>query len=127
MLKSRIESIDLLRGIVMILMALDHIRDYFHADAFLYDTTDLKQTSVILFFTRWITHYCAPVFVFLAGTSAFIVGSKKGKDKLSAFLVKRGLWLIILELTVVNFSWFYNIHFAFIPLIVIWALGVGMI
>jgi uncharacterized membrane protein len=123
----RIESIDLLRGFVMVLMALDHVRDYFHADAFLYDPLDLSKTSVILFFTRFITHYCAPVFVFLAGTSAYLVGVRKGKNELTEFLVKRGLWLIFLELTVINFAWFFNIHFYFIPLIVIWALGVGMI
>src|SRR3954466_8162615 len=109
MIKSnRIESIDLLRGIVMIFMALDHIRDYFHADAFLYDPLDLSKTSVILFFTRFITHYCAPVFVFLAGTSAYLVGVRKGKNELTEFLVKRGLWLIFLELTVINFAWFFN-------------------
>src|SRR6267154_3502658 len=123
----RIESIDLLRGAVMIIMALDHVRDYFHADAFLYNPTDLSQTNVWLFATRWITHFCAPVFVFLAGTSAFLIGSRKGKNELSAFLLKRGLWLILLDFTVINFAWFFNIHFSFIALTVIWALGIGMI
>lgn len=123
----RIESIDLLRGIVMIVMALDHIRDYFHADAFLYDPLDLSKTSVVLFFTRWITHYCAPVFMFLAGTSAFLVGIRKSKKELSIFLVQRGLWLIFLELVLINFGWFFNILFPIVPLIVIWAIGISMI
>jgi uncharacterized membrane protein len=124
---ARIGSIDLLRGFVMIIMALDHVRDYFHADAFLFNPLDLEKTSVILFFTRWITHFCAPVFVFLAGTSAFLVGSRKGKGELSAFLFKRGLWLLVLELTIINFAWFFNIQFSLITLTVIWALGMGMI
>jgi uncharacterized membrane protein len=128
MIKSqRIESIDLLRGIVMIFMALDHVRDYFHADAFLYNPTDLSKTSVILFFTRWITHFCAPVFIFLAGTSAFLIALRKSKKELSSFLVKRGLWLVFLELTIVNFAWFFNFQFSLITLFVIWALGIGMI
>jgi uncharacterized membrane protein len=123
----RIHSIDLLRGTVMIIMALDHVRDYFHRDAFLFDPLDLTQTNGALFFTRWITHLCAPVFVFLAGTSAFLVGSRKGKKELSSFLLKRGLWLIALEFTVVNFSWFFNIHFPLLILTVIWALGLSMV
>jgi uncharacterized membrane protein len=128
MIKSaRIESIDLLRGIVMIIMALDHVRDYFHADAFLYDPTDMSKTNVILFFTRWVTHFCAPVFIFLAGTSAFLIGLRKSKKELSEFLIKRGLWLVFLELTIVNFAWFFNFQFSLITLLVIWALGMGMI
>jgi uncharacterized membrane protein len=123
----RVQSIDLLRGFVMIIMALDHTRDYFHADAFLYNPLDLEKTNAALFTTRWITHLCAPVFVFLAGTSAFLVGSRKGKKELSSFLFKRGLWLLVLEFTVINFSWFFNIQFSFIALTVIWALGMGMI
>jgi uncharacterized membrane protein len=123
----RVESIDLLRGLVMILMALDHVRDYFHADAFLYNPLDLDKTSPALFATRWVTHFCAPVFVFLAGSSAYLVGLRKEKNELSMFLLKRGLWLLILEFTVINFSWFFNLSFDFIALTVIWALGMGMI
>jgi len=123
----RITSIDLLRGFIMIIMALDHVRDYFHSDAFLYDPLDLNKTSVVLFFTRWITHFCAPIFVMLAGTSAFLSGQRKTKKELAAFLVKRGIWLIILEETAINFSWFFNVHFTFFILGVIWVLGLSMI
>lgn len=123
----RIESIDILRGLVMIIMALDHVRDYFHEGAFLYDPLDLEKTTPLLFFTRWITHFCAPVFMFLAGTSAFIAGQKKSKKDLSVFLVKRGLWLIFLELVIVNFGWNFAITFPSVLFIVIWALGMSMI
>lgn len=125
--KNRVASIDLLRGTVMIIMALDHVRDYFHADAYLYDPLDLEKTTGILFFTRWITHFCAPVFMFLAGTSAFFVGQRKTKKALSAFLIKRGLWLILMELTLISFAWNFDIAFTNIYFIVIWALGVSMI
>lgn len=124
---ARVRSVDLLRGLVMIIMALDHVRDYFHADAFLYDPLDLEKTSVLLFFTRWITHFCAPVFMFLAGTSAFFVGQRKTKKELSVFLLKRGIWLVLLELTIVNFGWNFNFTFPNIYFIVIWALGISMI
>lgn len=123
----RITSIDLLRGLIMIIMALDHTRDYFNADAFLFDPLDLGKTSVSLFFTRWITHFCAPIFILLAGTSAFLSGRQKTKKELAVFLIKRGFWLIFLEMTVVNFSWFFNLHFSIFLFGVIWIIGVAMI
>ena len=123
----RIESIDLLRGLIMIIMALDHVRDYFHADAFVNDPLDLNTTTPLLYFTRWITHYCAPLFMFLSGTSAALVGQRKGKTYLTRFLLTRGLWLIFLELTVVCFAWFFNPTFTTQLLGVIWALGFSMI
>ena len=124
---TRIYSIDLLRGLVMIIMALDHVRDYFHAGAFVYDPLDLDKTSTVLFVTRWITHFCAPVFMFLAGTSAFLVGQKKTKKDLSLFLLKRGLWLVFIEIVITNFGWNFAITFPTILFIVIWALGISMI
>ena len=127
MQQKRITSIDLLRGLVMIIMALDHTRDYFHAGAFVNDPTDLHKTTLVLFFTRWVTHFCAPVFILLAGTSAFISGQKKTKKELSSFLLKRGLWLIFLGLTILNFGWYFDPHFSFINLQVIWALGACMV
>jgi uncharacterized membrane protein len=123
----RVESIDLLRGLIMIVMALDHVRDYFHAAAFTDDPLNLQTTTPILFFTRFITHYCAPLFMFLSGTSAALVGQRKGKAYLTRFLVTRGLWLIFIELTVVNFAWFFNPTFTTQLLGVIWALGWSMI
>ena len=123
----RIESIDLLRGLIMIIMAIDHVRDYFHAAAFTGDPLDLNTTTPILYFTRFITHYCAPLFMFLSGTSAALVGQRKGKAYLTRFLITRGLWLISLELTVVCFAWFFNPTFTTQLLGVIWALGWSMI
>src|SRR5215470_8966298 len=95
----RISSVDLLRGAVMIIMALDHTRDFFHYDAQLNNPLNLATTTPILFFTRWITHFCAPVFVFLSGTSAYLQSARKTKKELSIFLITRGLWLILMELT----------------------------
>jgi uncharacterized membrane protein len=125
--RSRIESIDLLRGIVMIIMALDHVRDYFHDKAFLYSPEDLSKTTVAIFFTRWITHFCAPVFVLLAGISANLYGEKKGKEALSFFLFTRGLWLVIAELFIVTLGWTFNPSYPFFNLQVIWATGISMI
>ena len=126
---SRIDSVDLLRGIVMIIMALDHARDFFHRDAVVFDPTDLTKTNIVLFFTRWVTHYCAPVFVFLAGTGVFLSLSRgKSRSWMSKFLITRGLWLIILELTIIRFAWAFNLDYAgFTVLQVIWVIGVSMI
>lgn len=125
--KQRVASIDFLRGAIMIIMALDHVRDYFHYASFQYDPLNLDKTSVFIFFTRWITHYCAPTFMFLSGVSAFLNGRKKTKKELSWFLFTRGLWLILLELTIVNFGWNFDIQFHSIFFITIWALGISMI
>lgn len=124
---TRIESIDLLRGIVIIIMAIDHVRGYFHADKFAFDATDLTKTNATIFFTRWITHFCAPAFVFLAGTSASIISQRKSIRELSKFLFTRGLWLVFVELTIVCFGWFFDPGFHFFALGVIWALGISMI
>lgn len=123
----RVESIDILRGIIMVIMVLDHVRDYFHADSLRFSPEDFSQTTPYIFFTRWITHFCAPVFVFLAGTSAFLSGQRKTKPQLSKFLLTRGLWLIIIEFTVVNFAWSFNFRLPFIGLGVIWVIGISMI
>ncbi|WP_276391242.1 DUF1624 domain-containing protein [Eudoraea chungangensis] len=125
--RKRIASIDMLRGLVIILMALDHVRDYFHADAFLFEPNDLTQTTGAIFWTRFITHYCAPVFVFLAGTSAFFVGQKRDKHSLAKWLLKRGVWLIIAEFTIIKFAWFFKLDYQFLHFLVIWILGVCMI
>ncbi len=125
--KPRIESIDVLKGLAMIVMALDHVRDYFHYDSFMFDPSDPLQSNLPIFFTRFITHFCAPAFAFLAGTSAFMVGKRKSKKELSVFLFKRGLWLIFIEMTIVNFAWFFDIYFRSPGLLVIWSLGISMI
>ena len=125
----RIDSIDLLRGIVMVIMMLDHTRDFVHNAALQFDPTDLSRTNIALFFTRWITHFCAPVFVFLAGTGAYLqLARGKSKAELSRFLVTRGLWLIFLELTIVKLGVFFNPDIRFLGFLqVIWVIGVSMI
>lgn len=123
----RIESIDILRGLVMVIMALDHVRDYFHYGSFFSDPTNLETTTPFLFLTRFITHYCAPVFVFLAGTSAFLYGSKKTKPELFKFLFTRGIWLVFLEIAVNNLIWWFDINYGFVVLQVIWAIGLSMV
>jgi Predicted membrane protein len=125
-LNKRIESIDLLRGVVMIIMAVDHVRDYFHYDAFMYSPTDLSRTNAGLFFTRFITHYCAPVFVFLAGTSSYLYGLKRRKSELSFFLLTRGVWLVLIEIFAVGLFRTFNLAYTFSSLQVIWAIGLSM-
>lgn len=124
--KKRIDSIDITRGLIMVIMALDHARDFFMPQQF--DPTDLTKASTSLFLTRFITHFCAPTFVFLAGTGAFLSFSRgKTKGEAAKFLLSRGIWLVLLELTVIRFGWSLNIKFDFIFIQVIWALGISMI
>ena len=127
--RGRIDSIDLLRGIVMVIMMLDHTRDFVHNAVYQFDPTDPTHTNVALFFTRWITHFCAPVFVFLAGTGTYLQYARgKSKGELSKFLVTRGLWLIVLELTLVKLGVFFNFDIRFLGFLqVIWVIGVSMI
>jgi uncharacterized membrane protein len=124
----RIASVDIVRGIVMMIMALDHVRDLMHIDSITQSPTDLATTSPILFFTRWITHLCAPIFVFLAGTSAYLSLKRSNHfPETKGHLLKRGLWLILLEFTVVNFALFFDIGFHTILFEVIASLGLGFI
>jgi len=126
--KVRIQSIDFLRGLVMILMALDHVRMYFAFGTWYSEPTNLATTTPLLFFTRWITHFCAPVFIFLAGTSAFLYGTKQSNITETAFfLFTRGLWLILIELVIVNFAWTFDVTYSFRILQVIWAIGISMV
>ncbi len=120
---TRIVSLDIFRGLIMVVMALDHTRDYFTNLRFEPET--LSQTYAALFFTRWITHFCAPMFFFLAGTGAFLYGRRHSAAELTRFLWTRGLWLIALEFTVVGTAWTFQIPFGFFG--VIWALGACMV
>ncbi|MBL7817878.1 MAG: DUF1624 domain-containing protein [Saprospiraceae bacterium] len=124
----RSTSIDFVRGLVMIVMALDHVRDLIHITATTEDPTNLTTTTPALFFTRWITHLCAPTFVFLAGTSAFLsLKSKNNLKESRRFLFTRGVWLFILNFTIVNFGIFMDYRFGFLFSQVIAAIGMGFI
>jgi uncharacterized membrane protein len=127
--QTRIDSIDLLRGIVMVIMMLDHTRDFIHNAVFQFAPEDLSRTNVALFFTRWITHFCAPTFVFLAGTGIYFQFARaKSKSELTKFLITRGLWLIFLELTVIRLVMFFNVEIKFLMMMqVIWVIGVSMV
>ena len=124
--RRRLDHVDLLRGLVMVIMVLDHVRIYFTDVRF--DPTDLTQTNAALFATRWITHYCAPVFVFLAGASAWIAGTRRTPGELSRFLLSRGLWLLFLEFTLITFGWYFTTELAMgLVAQVIWAIGASMV
>jgi uncharacterized membrane protein len=127
-LKQRIYAVDFLRGIVMMVMLLDHTRDFVHSAAFGSDPTDPATTNVALFFTRWITHYCAPAFVFLSGVSIYLQKLRgKTNRELSWFLLTRGLWLIVVEFTIVRASFVFNFDYSFFGVAqVIWVIGVSM-
>ena len=126
--RPRVDSIDVLRGLVMVIMALDHVRDFMSRDALLFDPTDLTQTRASIFLTRWITHFCAPVFCFLAGTGIFLSFTRgKSRSDVARFLVSRGLWLVFLELTVVQFSWLFHVDVHQFGAATIWSLGWSMV
>ncbi len=125
---NRINSIDFTRGLVMVIMALDHVRDLFHINSLTQNPVDLNTTTAGIFATRWITHLCAPTFVFLSGTSAYLV-FKRNNDlaKTKHYLRTRGLWLILLEFTVINFILWTDIYFRILVIQVIFAIGLGFI
>jgi uncharacterized membrane protein len=124
---ARVNSIDLLRGIIMIVMALDHTRDFFHTTTFVFDPTDLAKTTPALFFTRWITHFCAPAFVFLSGISININLRKRGRPELVKYLLTRGLWLVFLDVVVLRFAFFFNFYYDMTFLSILWMIGWCMV
>jgi len=122
----RLYSIDLVRGLVIVLMVLDHVKGFMAHMPF--DFVDLTRTTPVHFFTRWITHFCAPVFMFLAGTGAFLHGARgRTKTELAWFLFSRGLWLVILELTVIRYLWLLNVDYVHAFGGVLWAIGWAMV
>jgi uncharacterized membrane protein len=122
----RLESIDVLRGVIMVIMALDHVRDFFTVPGL--NPTNLAQTTGPLFFTRWITHFCAPVFFLLTGTGAYLSLRRMSKPELSRFLFTRGIWLLVLEITVLRCLGFqFNFDYQVTLLNVLWTLGWSMI
>ncbi len=124
--KPRLDSIDLLRGVAIVFMILDHVRDYFSAAQF--SPADLNRTTPALFFTRWVTHFCAPVFVSLAGTSVYLSArGGKTRPELARYLLTRGLWLILLELTVLRFGMCFSLDYRWVSFTILWAIGWSMI
>ncbi|MCF0070920.1 heparan-alpha-glucosaminide N-acetyltransferase domain-containing protein [Dyadobacter sp. CY261] len=126
-LSNRIRSIDTVRGLIIIVMALDHVRDFFHIAGATGDPTDLATTTPALFFTRWITHYCAPSFMMLSGLSAYLSGLNKTAAEKSMFLIKRGFWLILVEIVFMTLAFTFDITYKTLFFAVFWALGGAMI
>ena len=123
--RARVDAVDLLRGIIIILMAIDHSRDFFGTIGA--DPTDLATTTGALFFTRWITHFCAPVFFLLTGVGSWFSGRRRGPAELSRHLLARGLWLVFLEITVLRFGMQFNLDYRVTILTVLWALGWSLV
>jgi uncharacterized membrane protein len=121
--RTRLNSIDLLRGLVMVVMALDHTRDFFAAGGL--NPRDVTEPA--LFLTRWVTHFCAPTFIFLAGISAFLYGAERKTSEVSRYLFTRGCWLVVLEFTVVRFGWTFSFRIDYLVIQVIFVIGASMI
>jgi len=124
-MKERLHSIDIVRGLIMVIMTLDHTRDFLHYAG--PSPLNMQTTTVILFFTRWITHFCAPTFVFLSGVSACLAGQRRTKKELAAFLLKRGVWLILSDMLIISFLFTFDVQYHVLVLEVLWAIGFGMI
>jgi uncharacterized membrane protein len=124
-MKERIQSIDMVRGLIMIIMTLDHTRDFLHLAG--PPPLDVQRTTVILFFTRWITHFCAPTFVFLSGVSACLAEQRRTTGEMTTFLLKRGAWLIFSDLAIISLIFSFDVQYHFPVLEVLWATGFGMI
>jgi uncharacterized membrane protein len=124
-MKERIHSIDIVRGLIMIVMTLDHTRDFLHFPG--NPPLNMQTTTVVLFFTRWITHFCAPGFVFLSGVSAYLAGQRRTKTELSIFLLKRGVWLILSDILIISLLFTFDLKYHMIILEVLWVIGFGMI
>jgi uncharacterized membrane protein len=128
----RLTSIDFLRGLVIVIMAIDHVRDFFLTGG-VQDPMAQPDVSLALYLTRWVTHFCAPVFVFLAGTSVGLMSSRKSKGELGSFLLKRGLWLIFVEIFIINSivtflsPGIFGLPGLVVVLQVIWAIGASMV
>lgn len=125
--KQRIQSIDILRGVIMLVMALDHARDFFHIAGPASNPTDMATTTPVLFFTRWITHFCAPTFVFLSGASAYLAGLRRTKAELTEFLITRGLWLMWAELMILTLAFTFNPLYNVFILQILFAIGFSMV